>query len=65
MRDIGNARIVHVLREGNMCANWLANLGQHGEWGTGILEDPPLADLERPLQADAPGGEGGKMRRIT
>nr|GMD78207.1 LINE-type retrotransposon LIb DNA [Ipomoea batatas] len=39
---IGLVRFSHVLREGNKCVDWLANLGQHGNWGTTtvLLEMP-------------------------
>nr|GLL33665.1 uncharacterized protein LOC109150206 [Ipomoea trifida] len=35
--------INHVLREGNQCADYLANLGQTSAWGTTLCEDPPDA----------------------
>ncbi|XP_019156957.1 PREDICTED: uncharacterized protein LOC109153558 [Ipomoea nil] len=31
----------HVLREGNQCADFLANMGQNSQWGTTILAQPP------------------------
>lgn len=44
----------HICREGNKSADYLANLGQQGEWGMVHLDDPldGLIDL---LQADAGG----------
>ncbi|XP_019150780.1 PREDICTED: uncharacterized protein LOC109147628 [Ipomoea nil] len=42
----------HVLREGNQCADYLANLGQTSSWGTTILHDPP-AGLFPLLMRDA------------
>lgn len=36
-----NVRFVHVLREGNRCADMLANLGHGSDWGTTMWEDPP------------------------
>nr|GLL45961.1 uncharacterized protein LOC109163410 [Ipomoea trifida] len=44
----------HILREGNKCADHLANMGQLGEWGTVILDSPP-ASIEVLLAADAAG----------
>ncbi|XP_019153669.1 PREDICTED: uncharacterized protein LOC109150206 [Ipomoea nil] len=31
----------HVLREGNQCADFLANMDQNSQWGTTILSQPP------------------------
>nr|GMD37695.1 LINE-type retrotransposon LIb DNA [Ipomoea batatas] len=47
-------RLQHILREGNKCADHLANIGQLGEWGTVILDSPP-ASIEVLLAADAAG----------
>nr|GMD92032.1 reverse transcriptase [Ipomoea batatas] len=44
----------HILREGNRCADHLANLGQLGEWGTVLLDSPP-ASIEVLLAADVAG----------
>nr|GMD39347.1 LINE-type retrotransposon LIb DNA [Ipomoea batatas] len=40
-------KITHVMREGNQCADLLANLGQESPQGTIILDNPPerLSDL--------------------
>ncbi|XP_019163505.1 PREDICTED: uncharacterized protein LOC109159849 [Ipomoea nil] len=42
----------HVLREGNQCADYLANLGQGASWGTTILDQPP-DDIKPLLVRDA------------
>lgn len=44
----------HILREGNKCVEHLANVGQTGEWGTTILDSPPI-NLVTFLAADAFG----------
>lgn len=41
MRKIQDVELVHVYREGNYCADFLANMGQNCEWGTRILNHPP------------------------
>lgn len=58
---LDHVRVVHVFREGNRCADLLANLGQEGDWGTTILEDPldALMDL---LIGDAGGAATHKIR---
>lgn len=47
-------KIMHVLREGNQCADFLANLGQNTTWGTTILDHPPEG-LDVLLTRDARG----------
>ncbi|XP_019181390.1 PREDICTED: uncharacterized protein LOC109176414 [Ipomoea nil] len=49
---IPNHRVSHIEREGNKCADWLANLGQEVDWGTTILEDAPT-ELTTLLHYDA------------
>lgn len=44
----------HVRREGNKCVDYLANLGQQGEWGMSYLEDSPGGLVEL-LQANTGG----------
>lgn len=44
----------HILREGNKCADFLANLGQSYPQGQTILMDPP-AELLAFLEHDAAG----------
>nr|GLL31602.1 hypothetical protein Itr_chr07CG11750 [Ipomoea trifida] len=46
--------IMHVLREGNQCADFLANLGQTFAWGTTVLNRPPEGMIEL-LDRDAHG----------
>lgn len=41
MRKIHEVDLIHVYREGNHCADYLANMGQSGEWGTTVLDHPP------------------------
>nr|GMD79395.1 LINE-type retrotransposon LIb DNA [Ipomoea batatas] len=41
VKSFQEIRIVHVLREGNPCADYLANFGQHLARGTSLLDDPP------------------------
>lgn len=36
-----NAEVTHVYREGNQCADYLANLAQSAHWGTSLLDSPP------------------------
>lgn len=47
-------KFLHVLREGNKCADWLANIGQMGSWGTTHLDSSPEG-LYSLLEADARG----------
>ncbi|XP_031107452.1 uncharacterized protein LOC116012119 [Ipomoea triloba] len=37
MSQIRDIDIIHVLREGNQCADYLVNLGQTSDWGTMIV----------------------------
>lgn len=57
---INHIKYTHVLREGNACADYLANLGQNLQWDTAFLEDPPEGILGL-LEVDT-GGIG--TRRI-
>ncbi|XP_031108607.1 uncharacterized protein LOC116013088 [Ipomoea triloba] len=34
-------KLMHVFREGNQCADFLANLAQSSVWGTLVLDSPP------------------------
>nr|BAE79385.1 unnamed protein product [Ipomoea batatas] len=54
-------KVTHILREGNQCADFLANLGQSSSWGTTILERPP-DDLRIFLQRDAIGLASSRRR---
>lgn len=49
-----DSKVVHIFREGNQCADYLANIGQSSPFGTTILDHPPegLTDF---LQRDASG----------
>lgn len=40
-RQFQEFRIRHTLREGNQCADFLANLGHQSAWGTTLLDHPP------------------------
>lgn len=54
-------KYTHTWREVNKCADWLANLGQLGDWGTTILEEPPDG-LFQLLYEDA---RGAMTRKVT
>nr|GMD16202.1 LINE-type retrotransposon LIb DNA [Ipomoea batatas] len=41
MRHFQNFKMTHICREGNQCADLLANHGQSTTWGTTIFEVPP------------------------
>lgn len=45
-------KLVHTLREGNICVDLLANLGQTSDLGTTFLDEPP-DDLVSTLAVDA------------
>ncbi|XP_031120628.1 uncharacterized protein LOC116023758 [Ipomoea triloba] len=53
-RHFQEFRLNHTLREGNQCADFLANLGQHSAWGTTLLDHPPDG-LTTLLARDAQG----------
>lgn len=54
MNQFQNIKITHIYREGNACADFLANMGQTSQLGTTILVTPP-AELIDLLQRDASG----------
>ncbi|XP_019168955.1 PREDICTED: uncharacterized protein LOC109164864 [Ipomoea nil] len=60
MRMFERCLITHTLREGNRCADALANLGQNSSWGTTILALPP-EEIQSILSSDA---HGVAIRRI-
>ncbi|XP_019155168.1 PREDICTED: uncharacterized protein LOC109152041 [Ipomoea nil] len=41
MTSFQACQLIHVLREGNQCADFLANLGQNTTWGTTVWPQPP------------------------
>ncbi|XP_031126953.1 uncharacterized protein LOC116029190 [Ipomoea triloba] len=41
LSKIQELELAHVFREGNQCADYLANMGQDNHWGTLILNRPP------------------------
>ncbi|XP_031131593.1 uncharacterized protein LOC116032976 [Ipomoea triloba] len=41
IRQFRNFKMVHVLQEGNQCADFLAHCGQSSTWGTTILDELP------------------------
>lgn len=50
----------HVIQEENKCADWLANLGQTGSWGTTFWESP-TEGIRPLLGADA---SGARVQRV-
>lgn len=51
----------HTLKEGNKCADWLANLGHTNEWGTVVYDCPPRV-MEDLLQLDVAGAVTRRTR---
>nr|GMC80045.1 LINE-type retrotransposon LIb DNA [Ipomoea batatas] len=51
----------HIFREGNKCADRLANLAQGNNWGTSVLDDP-LGDLAALLDQDAGDASSCRIR---
>nr|GMC49160.1 LINE-type retrotransposon LIb DNA [Ipomoea batatas] len=41
IRQFTQFEIMHVYREGNQCADYLANMGHNSQWETTILTLPP------------------------
>lgn len=41
MKQFHTIKLCHIFREGNQCADFLANQGQQAVWGTSILDHPP------------------------
>ena len=51
IRQFQDVKIRHVYREGNKCADFLANMGQDSNWGTTLLDHPP-AEIQELLSYD-------------
>lgn len=41
MSQFLDCELLRVYREGNQCADYLANMGQNSQWGTSIFNLPP------------------------
>ncbi|XP_031091046.1 uncharacterized protein LOC115996041 [Ipomoea triloba] len=52
IRQVPNSKLLHTFREGNQCADFLANLGQSSPWSTTIL-NTPLEGMTTLLVRDA------------
>ncbi|XP_019158195.1 PREDICTED: uncharacterized protein LOC109154910 [Ipomoea nil] len=51
INKFNTVRISHIMREGNQCADWLANFGQNIDWGTRVWNSSP-SDLNAFMDAD-------------
>ncbi|XP_019198971.1 PREDICTED: uncharacterized protein LOC109192724 [Ipomoea nil] len=60
MTRLGSCDLRHTLREGNSCADFMANLGQNSSWGTTVFLHPP-DEINNLLRMDA---NGVSTRRI-
>ncbi|XP_031121177.1 uncharacterized protein LOC116024424 [Ipomoea triloba] len=61
MNQFQEIKTTHVSREGNQCADFLANMGQNAAWGTTVLDHPPDG-LSGLLNRDAMGSSTCRRR---
>ncbi|XP_031127598.1 uncharacterized protein LOC116029694 [Ipomoea triloba] len=61
VKKLHRFRASHIEREGNKCADWLANHGQIIDWGTLTLHNAPI-ELNDLLNADAHGTPALRIR---